>query len=168
MSNVSGKLWAKCRGTDSSKSNFISLPGELAKGQFDSLDGLTTGHAGKIVKKIIETVTCFKVFRQYVHRYSRTSENRRSSQNLRVTGNNRMIILLVHDANYSTTNTCSTIKISHAHCLSYSASSVLSHSLFNRASGAAIAALVKFKESVGLIISLKAALIFSVRSLSIA
>ena len=63
MSNVSGKLRAKSRGTDSSRSNFISLIGELVKGQFDSLGGLTTGYAGKIVKKIIEAVTCFKVLR---------------------------------------------------------------------------------------------------------
>ena len=63
MSNVSGKLRAKSRGTDSSKSTFISLIGELLEGQFDNLGGLTTGYAGEIVKKVIEAITCFKVVR---------------------------------------------------------------------------------------------------------
>lgn len=61
MSNAPGKLRAKRRGTDSSKSNFISLTGELVEGQFDSLGGLTAAYAGKIVKKIIKAVTCFKL-----------------------------------------------------------------------------------------------------------
>lgn len=62
MSNVLGKLRPKRRGTDSSSSNFISLIGVLVEGKFDSLGGLSTSNTGKIIQKIIKTITCFKVF----------------------------------------------------------------------------------------------------------
>ena len=57
---------------------------KLLARSFEQGDDLLTSDTGKSLDKVVDGLPCFKVFEETLDRYSRTNENRCTSQNLRI------------------------------------------------------------------------------------